>query len=47
MSLICELALVLITKLFYYRDIYNGRPASGFFPRGLITVIDPTESNDI
>ncbi len=47
MSLIYEFALVLITKLFYYRDIYNGRPTSGFFLRRLITDIDPTESNGI
>jgi hypothetical protein len=47
MSLIYELAIVLITKLFYYRDIYNGRPTSGFFLRRIITDIDPIESNGI
>ena len=47
MSLIYELALILITKLFYYRDIYNGRPTSSFFLRKVITDIDPTESNGI
>ena len=47
MSLIYGVALVLITKLFYYRDIYNGIPTSGFFLRRIITDIDPTESNGI